>query len=106
VKLYFDEDSGQHDLINALRREGLDVQSTAEAGMNGRDDDDQLIWAATQGRIMVSANVGDFVAVHSNWVERGRPHAGIILIHRRHYSLGEIVRRLVRARDTGRDFRD
>jgi hypothetical protein len=60
VKLYFDEDSGEHRLIRALRSHGVDVVTSLDAGMNARDDESHLILAAEQGRVLVSANARDF----------------------------------------------
>ena len=64
--------------------------------MNARDDESHLIFASSQGRVLVSANVRDFVLLHREWLELGRPHGGVLLIQQQRYSTGEIVRRILR----------
>ena len=96
MKCYFDEDSVQHGLVAALRSYAIDVVTSADAGMNSRDDESQLILAAAQGWILVSANARDFASLHSARIAEGREHAGILIIPQQRYSTGEIVRRMIR----------
>jgi hypothetical protein len=96
VKFYFDEDSCQHRLIAALRSHGIDVLSSLDAGMNARADESHLIFAAAQGRVLVSANVRDFASLHRKRVELGGSHCGVLIIPQQRYSTGEIVRRILR----------
>jgi hypothetical protein len=42
IALYVDEDSQDTSLMRALRSRGVDVIAAAEAGMNGRTDEEQL----------------------------------------------------------------
>jgi hypothetical protein len=77
--LYFDHDSAAHELLGALRRRGHDCLSADEAGMRLATDAEQLAFALTQGRIMITANQGDYAALHARWVADGRDHAGIII---------------------------
>lgn len=49
------------DIAVALRRHGYDAVSTPEVGRLTEDDPSQLEWAASEGRVLVSFNVGDFV---------------------------------------------
>lgn len=74
----------------------MDVLSCLDAGMNARDDEAHLILAAAQGRVLVTANVRDFVLLHREWLVQGRPHSGVLLIPQQQYSTGEIVRRILR----------
>ncbi len=62
--------------------------------MNGRDDESQLILAAAQRWISVTANTRDFASLLRAWITESRKHAGIIPQQR--YSTGEIVRRMIR----------
>jgi hypothetical protein len=101
VTFYFDEDSAQHRLIAALRSHSIDVVSSLDCGMNARDDESQLSLASAQGRVLVSANVRDFAALHKAWLARGCEHSGILLIPQQRYSTGEIVRRMVRLASSG-----
>ena len=42
IALYLDEDSQDSDLVQALRLREVDVMTSAEAGMNGHEDQEQL----------------------------------------------------------------
>jgi predicted nuclease of predicted toxin-antitoxin system len=55
-----------------LRRRGVDVTTTAEAELMGADDEAQLAFAASQGRVMVTQDA-DFLRHHA----KGTAHAGI-----------------------------
>jgi hypothetical protein len=95
VKFYFDEDSAQHRLIAALRSHAVDVVTCLDVGMHARDDESHLILAASQGRVLVSANARDFASLHCEWMEQGQSHSGVLIIPQQRYSTGEIVRRLM-----------
>lgn len=64
--------------------------------MIGRDDVEHLEHATRQGRVLYSFNVGDYFRLHTEFVEKGTEHAGIILALQEHYSIGEQMRRLMR----------
>jgi hypothetical protein len=96
VRFYLDEDSAQHRLVAALRSHGIDLVTSLDAGMNARDDESQLMLAATQNRILISANARAFAALHGKWSAKGQRHSGILIIPQQRYSTGEVVRRLVR----------
>jgi hypothetical protein len=91
-----DEDSMHHALIAALRFRAVDVVTALEAGMAGAHDNDHLAHAASEGRVLFSANARDFHRLHGEWLVQGRDHSGIVLIHRQRYSIGERLRRLLR----------
>ena len=63
--------------------------------MAGRADEQQLEWAAANGRSIYSFNRGDFYSLHTIWLREGRHHSGIIL-SRQGLSVGEQMRRLLR----------
>ena len=65
--------------------------------MNGQSDDSQLSFAASQDRLLLTANVRDFAQLHRDWLRLGRSHSGIMLVPQQRYSTGEMVRRLLRA---------
>ena len=69
--------------------------------MNGQSDDSQLGFAASHGRLFLTAHARDFARLHRDWLQQGRTHSGIILVPRQRYSTGEIVRRLLRAAASG-----
>lgn len=47
--------------------------------MSGATDADHLKFAADSGRVIVTANRGDFARLHSEWASIGRTHGGIII---------------------------
>lgn len=64
-----------------LSEDGYDVRAIdAEKGMEGLQDPDLLELAISDGRILVSANVGDFMALIKKLNEAGRSHPGCILV--------------------------
>jgi hypothetical protein len=84
------------DLVRGLRSRGIDVMTAADAGMVRRKDEEHLSLATGQGRALYSFNVGDYHAIHTEWMATGHSHAGIILAQQKRYSLGEQIRRLLR----------
>ena len=60
IRLYFDEDSMNHFLAIALRGQGVDVLTAFEAGLISVSDEEQLTFAAAQGRSIYSFNARDF----------------------------------------------
>ena len=75
-----DEDV-QAAVAHVLRAAGLDAVSTPEANRISAPDEDQLIWAVGQSRVLVTFNVGDYAGLHKGWMLQGRRHAGIIVSH-------------------------
>jgi hypothetical protein len=100
IRLYFDEDTSDTDLLEALRIRGVDTVGARASGMSGRDDEDQLRWATDQNRVLYSFNRGDFYRIHSEWMRAGQRHSGIILAAQQRYSVGEQMRRLLRLLNT------
>lgn len=74
--------------------------TTHDAEMIRRKDDEQLEWATMQGRVIYTCNRGDFFRLHSEWLEEGRSHAGIIFGHQQRFSVGEQLRRLLKLIET------
>lgn len=96
MRLYLDEDTSNRRLVAALRSRGIDVASSLELGMNGSKDEDQLLFAATQGRILVTGNGRDFMAIHSRWMAAGKSHAGLLIAPRDRFAIGDFVRGIIR----------
>ncbi len=61
-----------------------------------RDDEDHLEYATKESRILYSFNIGDYCRRHSDWLARGKSHAGIVLAPQQRYSVGEQMRRLLK----------
>jgi hypothetical protein len=95
-QLYIDEDSMDRDLVRALRARGIDVVTAQEVGMMGRSDEEHLLSATSQGRVLYSFNRGDFFRLHSQYLTEGKTHAGMVLARQQHYSVGEQMRRLLK----------
>lgn len=71
IRLYFDEDSMDRDLMRALAARGVDVSSAIEAGLIACPDRQHLEHAASEGRALYSFNVGDFNRLHSSSSRKG-----------------------------------
>lgn len=76
-------------VADALRRRGIDVTTTAEAGLLGAADADHVAFANRTGRVIFT-NDDDFLNLHS----QGGAHAGIVYCHQQNRSVGEIIRTL------------
>lgn len=96
AKLYVDEDAAEQAVVSALRKHGIDVLTVLEAGLQSGSDEDQLRFASSAGRVLYSLNVDDIARLHAEFLARGDGHAGIILIPRQRYSVGEKIRRITR----------
>src|SRR2546427_6489696 len=89
--VYADENLDRF-LIQALRLRGLDVFSAREAGRLGAADDEQLAYATSLARTLVTHDHRDFRRLHRQWQEAGRPHGGIAIVPQS----GPAARRAVR----------
>ena len=59
---------------------GLDVVSVHEIERLGLSDEEQLRFAATEGRILVTRNRDDFLALTTEFYRRGNPHRGVLIV--------------------------
>ena len=50
--------------------------------------------------MLYTFNVGHFYRLHAEWLAQGQPHAGIIVVHRQRYAVGEQIRRLLKVIQT------
>ena len=82
IHLYFDEDV-LFDTVNNLRTRGFDVVSARDVEMLHKDDDEQMLYAVSQGRAVVTHNRADYEAQHRKFLEAGLRHFGIIIAKRR-----------------------
>jgi Tfp pilus assembly protein PilZ len=78
----------------------VDVLTVADVGMLHRSDDEQLDWARDNHRVIMSFNTRDFYQLHTQLLEQGLSHAGIILAPQQRYGIGELVRRVLSLMDT------
>jgi predicted nuclease of predicted toxin-antitoxin system len=63
-----------------LRSRGLDVTTVPEQSTLGKTDSEQLEFAASLGRCLVTHNRVDFERLHLQFIEEGREHCGIIIV--------------------------
>lgn len=92
LRLFTDEDVYAA-IAPALRKAGLDVVSTPEAGRLGESDESQLMYSASAGRALVTFNVAHFAALHATWMTEGQHHAGIVVSTQR--QIGDLLRRIL-----------
>jgi predicted nuclease of predicted toxin-antitoxin system len=90
--LYLDEDVSIL-VAQLVRSHGFDALTTLEAGQLGNSDEQQLAYAVSGTRVLVTHNRSDFEALAQRYFDAERMHYGIILAVRR--SPYEIVRRLL-----------
>jgi hypothetical protein len=76
---YLDEDIS-YEVANIAARLGLDVTASRDAGNNGRTDEEQLDYAASQGRCLVTGNCSDFARLTREFSLAGRPHGGVLCV--------------------------
>ena len=98
LRLHLDEDAEAHALVRALRGRGVDVSTTAEAGMTEISDEGQLTFATAASRVLLTYNAADFCRLHSEFTKAGRHHAGIIVAEQQRLPVGEMMRRILRLR--------
>ena len=77
--LHFDEDADRR-LADALTQRGYDVQTTVAAGLLAASDEEQLRYAASQHRVLVTHNIRHFPEIHATWIETQGAHWGIIIL--------------------------
>lgn len=101
ARLYLDEDV-LPELARVLRSAGHDAVSAHELGALGLTDEEQLIRATGEGRVLLSFNYRHFIRVAREWFAAGRHHAGIVVSYRqyRRRGLRELRRAVARLLDT------
>ena len=82
IHLYFDEDVSAG-IVENLRTRGFDVLSARDAGALGKSDDEQMLYAISLRRAVVSHNRADFEKQHRRFLEDGMKHYGVIIAKRR-----------------------
>lgn len=79
MRYYLDEDLSSQ-VAERLRKKGLDATSSHEEMRNGTSDAEQLRWAASQERCLVSRNRDDFIELTVSFFENLEPHAGVLIV--------------------------
>jgi len=89
IRFHLDE-SVSNAIAAGLRRRGIDVTTTPEVGLLAASDEEQLSFALSQNRVLVTHD-DDFVVLH----QRGIGHSGIAYCSLNRRSIGEILNTLV-----------
>ncbi|MGD2049783.1 MAG: DUF5615 family PIN-like protein [Chloroflexota bacterium] len=92
IKLYLDEDVSVI-VAELIRARGFAVLTTRDAGQRQKSDAEQLAFAISQGRAIVTHNRVDFETLAQKYYESGKEHYGIFIVVR--CSPHEIARRLL-----------
>lgn len=92
VRFYADEHV-PNAVVKGLRLHGADVLTTAEAGMLGASDAEQLAFATRAGRVLYTQDA-DYLRLHG----AGSAHAGIAYA-KQGRPVGEVVRGLLLMHD-------
>ena len=77
-------------VAEGLRRRGIDVTTTPEAGLLAASDEEHLAFARRENRVVFTEDA-DFLRLHA----AGTQHSGIVYCHQQSRSVGEIIRGLV-----------
>jgi predicted nuclease of predicted toxin-antitoxin system len=89
IRFHLDENC--HGAIaEGLRRHGIDVTTTPEAGLTGATDEEQLRFAVSQGRAIFTQDK-HFLKLAG----QGTEHTGVLYCRQQTRSVGEIIRGLV-----------
>ncbi|HBQ97055.1 MULTISPECIES: DUF5615 family PIN-like protein [Roseofilum] len=89
IKFHLDENVDGA-IAEGLRRRGLDVTVTAQVGLLGASDEEQVAFALVQSRVVFTHDA-DFLRLH----RRGVEHAGIVYCQQGKRSIGEMILSLV-----------
>jgi predicted nuclease of predicted toxin-antitoxin system len=86
IRFHLDESCDPR-IAAGLRLLGVDVTTTPEAGLLHAPDEDQLAFAVSQGRAIISQDT-DFLRIAAS----GQEHPGIIYYPAQGRSIGQVIR--------------
>jgi predicted nuclease of predicted toxin-antitoxin system len=89
IRFHLDENCDSR-IAAGLRLHGIDLTTTTEAGLLRASDEDQLRFATSEDRVLVTRDA-DFLRMSAE----GAAHAGIAYFRPEKRSLGELIRLLV-----------
>ncbi|MGB9641346.1 MAG: DUF5615 family PIN-like protein [Anaerolineales bacterium] len=88
VKLHLDADTSIKSLYYALLERGFDVTRTPNSWMpSNASDEQQLLGATAQGRVIFTFNIRDFLAL----ADRYPHHGGIILASQSTWTISSLI---------------
>ncbi|BDC52337.1 hypothetical protein F183_A46520 [Bryobacterales bacterium F-183] len=82
ARLYFDEDVSVRVAATVAAR-GFDTLTTVQAARRGASDAEQLAFATTEHRVLVTHNRRDFEYLAAEYFTHERRHSGLIIAVRR-----------------------
>jgi predicted nuclease of predicted toxin-antitoxin system len=88
IRFHLDEHVA-HAVARGLRRLGIDVTTTTDAGLLGASDADQIAYGLSQLRVIFTED-DDFLSLAAS----GVPHAGLAYCRQGARSIGQIIRTL------------
>ncbi len=88
IRFHLDENCDPR-IAAGLRRHGVDITTTQEAGLLHRSDEEQLTFAMAQSRVIVTQDP-DFLRMAG----AGHDHPGIAFYDSNARSLGDVIRGL------------
>jgi predicted nuclease of predicted toxin-antitoxin system len=81
MRILLDAHISSRTVGEALSEGGHNVRALdSEPELQGLSDPEVLQLAATEGRVLVTANVRDFEPLLREWAGESRPHTGVILV--------------------------
>ncbi len=89
IRFHLDENCSQA-IAAGLRRRGIDVTTTPDAGLLQARDEDQLRFCLAERRVIFSYD-DDLLRLAASGVE----HAGVVYCQQRKRSVGDVIRGLV-----------
>jgi uncharacterized protein with PIN domain len=89
IKFHLDE-SVSNAIAFGLRRRGIDVTTTPEVGLISASDREQIAFALSENRIVITHD-DDFVVLHRSGIN----HARIAYCDQKRRSIGEILNTLI-----------
>jgi predicted nuclease of predicted toxin-antitoxin system len=89
IRFHLDENCSRA-IAGGLRRRGVDVTTTPEAGLMGSTDEHQAAFGLAEGRVLFTQDQ-DFLHLDAE----GVPHAGIAYCAKDTKSIGELIQSLV-----------
>ncbi len=81
MRFYLDENLSDEIAVIA-RGLGVDVISSHGSGRDKLTDEDQLTFAAAEGRCVVTVNRDDFIRLTNLFLAEQRVHAGVLIVPR------------------------
>jgi len=105
IALLLDEDVRPM-LAEIVRQRGYDAIHVLELGRTGKNDAEQLAYAVSRKRAILTHNIRDFRLLDRQYRQRGKEHFGILLSDQT--TLRELLQRTLRflGRRTAEDVRN